>query len=294
MKAKNKMFFKYCSLIFLFLLNSLLFAQDINEQTFQDSLDVYKKQIQLKNKDFIDKDIFGNPISEKEVEDFNNKDREEQKEEAESYLFGIELLIFASPIYLPIKLLEDDYSETFYYQKYPFENGDGLTEFDGKKWMGNFTLSSQYVNKEAVGYKLNSSFKIFRFSIDPTYSYYNFPNKNNNISNFNTTIKITFAQNRFINFRTGFGYSHFETDSKFDGINWIYEICLFQKPFNFNLDYNLTCYDLESDEKVKFNNDFNINFGYFFKRINIKLGYRWHKIGEEKLNGPEISSSIWF
>lgn len=284
---------KYCLLIFLFLLNSLLFAQDINKQTFQDSSDVYKKQIQLKNKNFIDKDSFGKPISKKEVEDFNNKDKEDQKEEAESYILGIGLSIFASPIYLPIKLLEDDYSETFYYQSYPFENGDGLTEFDGKKWMGNFTLSYQYVNNKAVGYKLNSSFRIFRFSIDPTYSYYNFPDKDN-ISKFSTTIKITFAQNQFINFRTGFGYSHFETDSKFDGINWIYEICLFQKPFNLKLNFNSTAYDFQSEKGVKFSNDFNIGFGYFFKRINIKLAYRWHKIGEETLNGPEISSSIWF
>ncbi len=289
MNFETKMLFKFFSLIFLLFLNSLIYAQNVNEQTSQDSVDVQKKQIQ--NQDFINKDIFGNPISEKEVKDFNDKDREEQKEEAESYIFGI---IFASPIYLPIKLLEDDYSETFYYQKYPFEEGDGFTEFDGKSWMGNLTLSSQYVNKNIVGYKVNSSLSFLRFTFEPSYSSYSIQNEEEDISTFNTTILFTFSQNQFINFKTGLGYNHFVSVSKHDGINWKYEICLFQKPFNLNLGYNLTGYDLKSKKKVKFNNDFNLNFGYFFKRFELKIGYRWHKIGKEKLNGPEIYNGFWF
>jgi len=294
MKFETKMSFKFFSLISLIFLNSLIFAQNFEEQSIQDSFDVQKKQIQIQNKDFLKRDIFGNPISEKEIKDFDDKDREEQKEEVESYIFRIGLIIFASPIYFPIKLLEDDYSETFHYQKYPFENGDGLTKFDGKKWMGKFTFSSQYVNKNIVGYKVNTSYRFFRFSIDTSYSHYSFINDEKDISNFNTTIMFTFAQNKFINFRTGFGYNHFETVSKYDGINWIYEICIFQRPFNLNLGYNLTGYDLEAKEKVKFNNEINLNFGYFYKRFEFKLGYRWHKIGEEKLNGPEIYSGFWF
>ena len=296
MKIETKMLVKLFSLIILIFLNTLIFAQTIKEQTLQDSSGTHKKHIQIQNQDFIRKDIFGNPILEKETKDFSDKDKdkEEQKEEAESYIFGIGLLVFASPIYLPIKLLEDDYSEKFYYQKYPFEKGDGFTEFDGKRWMGNLTFSYQYVDKNIVGYKVNSSLRFLRFTFEPSYSFYSNPKGEENISKFNTTIKFTFAQNQFINFRTGLGYSHFETDSKFDGINWIYEICLFQKPFNIRLNYNLTGYNFKSKEKVSFNNNFNINFGYFFKNFNLTLGYRWNKMGKEKLNSPEISSSFWF
>lgn len=298
MKFNVNLIFRILMFTIIILLNSKLFAQDLIQPIIEDSIDVHKTKVHTPYRDIRQKDIFGNPISEKEVEEFNDKDTEEQREEVESfvggYVFMAGALIFASPIYLPLKLLDDDYSDQFYYQKYPFENEDGFTEYDGKKWMLNFTLSSQYVDKNTIGYKFNSSFRLLRFSIDPTYSYYNIDNEDNYISNFDTTIKITFAQSHFINFRTGLGYSHFETDSKFDGINWIYEIGIFQKPFNLNLGYNLTGYDLVSEEEVKFNNDFNINFGYFFKRFELKLGYRFLKIGEEKLCGPEFSSSLWF
>jgi len=61
-----------------------------------------------------------------------------------------------------------------------------------------------------------------------------------------------------------------------------------------NLDYGLLSYNLESGKNIKFNNEFNIDFGIFVKRFEFKLGYRRNKIEEEKLYGPEISTVIWF
>lgn len=291
MGINTKAFLNIPLIISFIIFNSILLAQNVNEQTPQDSLDV-PKQFKIRNQDFLKKDIFGNPISEKEIEDFDYKDREEQKDLIVSDIIS---MIFAFPIILPRKMLNDECSEgnRYYYQKYPFEYNDGFMSDFGRKWMGNFTLSSQYVNNNVVGYKFNSSFRFLRLSIEPSYSYY-YDNKEKFIINYNTLIMLTFAQNEFINFKTGFGYNHFETNSKFDGIDWKYEIGFINKPFHFNLSYKLTGYDFESEEKVKINNDFNINLGYFFNRFEIKLGYRWHKIGEVKLNGPEISGVLWF
>ena len=64
-------------------------------------------------------------------------DRDEQREEAESYLFDWALIVLVSPLFLPQKLLNDDYSDTFYFQKYPFAKDDGFMEYEGKRWMGN-------------------------------------------------------------------------------------------------------------------------------------------------------------
>jgi hypothetical protein len=293
MKFETLLSLKILSLISLIFLNSLIFAQGLNEQTSQDGFEVNRKLINFAPFK-IKKDIFGNSISEKEIEDFNDNDREEREEEEESIIGRIWIMVLASPFYLPILLLDDDYSETLYYQKYPFENGIRFTEYDGKKWMINFTLSSQYVNKDIVGYNIKSSYKFLRLSIDPSYSYYSYNNEEKDISNFDTTILFTFAQNEFINFRTGFGYNHFENVSKYDGINWKYVICLFQKPFHLNLDNTLICYNMESKEKVEFNNDFSINFGYLYKGLEFKLGYKWFNLGEEQLNGPVLSSVFWF
>jgi len=291
-KIADKMYKNFVILvIFLTLFSSQLYSE---ENAIQDSLK-NKSLNRIKQQDYIQKDIFGNPISEKEIKDFNEKDREEQKEEAESYIFGIGLIIFASPIYLPIKLLEDDYSETFYFQKYPFEKGDGFTEFTGRNFMGNIFLSTQYVNKDIIGYHTNSTFSFLRLSVETRYSYYQVNNDSNkeNLSNLDAIVTFVFAQNQFTNFSSGFGYNHFANTSLKDGLKWVYKVHLFQKPFNLNLDYGLLSYDLASGKNIKFNNEFNIDFGIFVKRVEFKLGYRWNKIGEEKLYGPEISTAIW-
>jgi len=106
-------------------------------------------------------------------------------------------------------------------------------------------------------------------------------------------ILFTFAQNQYINFRTGLGYQHLQSSRKEDGIKWKYQIRIFNKPFNINLDYGLLLYNLKSFKSIKTENEFNIGLGLHIRRIEFKLGYRFFKIIDEKLNGPEFVVRFW-
>jgi len=285
-------------LISVFITGSFVFAEGNNESAWPDSInDPPKDQIKIPAlQDHLTKDILGNPVLDKTREDYEKLDRDEQEEEAESYLFSWALIILASPLFLPQKLLEDDYSDTFYYQNYPFEKGDGFTEFDGRKWMINSVFSFQFVSKEIRGYHLNPSLSFLRLSLEAIYS--KFERKHENIDTYlsawDAVISFVFAQNQFINFRSGLGYQHFEYETKEDGIKWIYEIQIFQRPFSLNLDYGLIFYDLRSNDTNNIINEFILNAGIHSQRFEFKIGYRFFKIIEEELNGPEVSAGIWF
>ncbi len=230
----------------------------------------------------------GQDIYDEYDEDDSNEDVED------SFIFIAATIVIAAPIFGPIALLDDDYSETLYYQKYPFEKDHIFMNESGRKCMTNFTLSTQYVEKDILGYQLKSSFRFLRLSIEPSYLFYSHSDKNKIISDFNTILLFTFAQNDFLNFRTGPGYYHSETKTKIDGLNWKYEICAFSKPVHLNLGYKLTAYNLKKGERVKYNNSFNIMGGYLYKRMELDLGYNWTEIGERKLKGSEFRMTFWF
>lgn len=175
----------------------------------------------------------GQDIYDEYDEDENNEDVKE------SFFFAAVAIVIAAPIFGPKALLDDNYSETLYYQKYPFEKGNIFMKESGRKCMANFTFSTQYVEKDIAGYQLKSSFRFLRLSIEPSYLFYSHSDKERDISDFNTVLLFTFAQNGFLNFRTGPGYHHSETKTKNDGINWEYEIDALSKPVHINLDTDL-------------------------------------------------------
>ncbi|MDP8226146.1 MAG: hypothetical protein P9L89_00685 [Candidatus Celaenobacter polaris] len=306
-------------IIFLLLISQYLFAEEVNDSTKVDSLKKVKKFFFDKTKidsinnikkpyfdktrqDYIDKNLFENPNYENTIEDnrlsleeLEEKKREEREEALETIIFTGVLIITAAPVYLPIILLDDDYSDNFYFQNYPFEINDGFIDYEGKSWMANISTSTQYVNKNIWGYRIEPTISYLRLSLESSYSYYlrNVLNDKQNLSTFESLILFSFAQNQFINFRTGFGFKHLQSSSQEDGIKWAYKIRIFKKPFNINIDYGLLLYNLKCFKCIKTVNEFNIGLGVHIKRIEFKLGYRFFKIIDEKLNGPEFVIRFW-
>jgi len=284
------------TLIFLILIFPALAV--IIERTNQDSLqDIRKPAIEkFIHLDHQGKGIVENPVHSEMKNDIEEGVSEEQRSETESYLVGWILVALASPLFLPQKLLGDDYSENFYYQDYPFCNSEGFTDFEGKKWMISGSTSFQYVNKNTWGYHLNSSFGFLRFSMAAAYSNFECKNTQNksNISAFAASASFTFAQNRFLNFSSGLGYQHFKTAVKRDGLKWIYRIRFFQKPVNLDLNYGLILYELDNISSKTAINEFLADLGILIGRFEFKINYRLFTIINEKLNGPGFSLQLWF
>lgn len=265
-------------IIFFIFITSLIFANDEVENTIKDSIEYYKK-------------ISSKPDYLKLENEYEEGDR--IKEDVEGYIFE---MIFMAPFYFPCKVLKDDYSKTYYFQNYPFAKGDGFMELVGKTWMGNIGISAQYVNENTSGYLLNSSLGLLRFSFETAYYNYtqNISNDKEHISALEIITAFTFAQNKYINFRTGLGYQHLNGETKEDGFKCIYKIRLFKKPLNLNLDYGFVLYDLKSVNSLKTINEFNIDLGIHLKRFELKLGYKLFRIIKEKLNAPTLSVIVWF
>ena len=265
-------------IVFIIFITSLIFANNEEVNAIKDSLEYYKK-------------ISSKPDYLKLENEYEEGDR--VKEDVEGYIFG---MIFMGPFYFPCKVLKDDYSETYYFQNYLFSKGDGFMELVGKTWMENIGISAQYVNENTFGYQLNSSLSLLRFSLEITYSNYtkNINNDKEHISALEIITAFTFAQNKYINFRTGLGYQHLNGETKEDGFKCIYKIRLFKKPLNLNLDYGFVLYDLKSVNSLKTINEFNIDLGIHLKRFELKLGYKLFRIIKDKLNGPTLSVIVWF
>ncbi|MDP8268821.1 MAG: hypothetical protein P9L97_08855 [Candidatus Tenebribacter davisii] len=60
------------------------------------------------------------------------------------------------------------------------------------------------------------------------------------------------------------------------------------------MDYILTGFSSTNTAKFQYNNDFRTNIGYFYKRLEFSLGYRWATYDKEYLNGPDIGIVVWF
>lgn len=306
-------------IIFIISIFQYSYAEEVNDTTKVDTLKNAKKFFFDKTKvdslnnvkkpyfdktrqNYIDKEIFENQNFENTIEDkrlsleeLEEKKREEREEAIGSIIFMGAIIITAAPVYLPIILLDDDYSDTFYFQDYPFSKKIGFTDYDGKSLMANISASTQYVNKNIWGYRIEPTISYLRFSLETSYSNYfkKVLNDTKNISTFESLILFTFAQNQFINFRTGLGYQLLKSSSQEDGIKWAYKIRIFKKPFNINLDYGLLLYNLTSFKSIKTENEFNIGLGLHIRRIELKLGYRFFKIIDNKLNGPEFVVRFW-
>ena len=265
-------------IVFIIYITSSIFANNEEVNDIKDSLEYYKK-------------ISSKPDYLRLENEYEEGDR--VKEDVEGYIFG---MIFMGPFYLPCKLLNDDYSDTFYFQKYPFAKDDGFMEYEGKRWMGNVTISTQYVNEDIWGYRASSSFAFLRLSLETSYSNYTkrCDHHKEYFSALDAVASFVFAQNRYINFRSGLGYQHFERESKEDGLKWVYKIQLFQKPFHLNMDYGLIFYELDSIDSKNIINEFKVDLGIFIKRFEFKIGYRIFKIIKENLNGPTLSIIVWF
>jgi hypothetical protein len=159
--------------------------------------------------------------------------------------------------------------------------------------MMNYSLSMRNIKKDVTGWHFKSSISYLRLAIEPFYQLYQKDDDSSDLLSYGGQVLLTFAQNHLFCFRSGFGYNHFENQFKHDGINWEYEASIYRKNLHLKLDYTLTGYSITNDVKLKYNNEFKTNVGYFYKRLEFDLGYRWTTFDKECMNGPEIGIVVW-
>ncbi|MDP8210373.1 MAG: hypothetical protein RAO94_00870 [Candidatus Stygibacter australis] len=293
MKSNNKLLIRILLSLLILFPNILIYCQNINTVNTGEN---YKYSNWKQN--FAGKYYLGNRIITDRimrVRDFDEDDEEDQGGLIiAAFIVALALVILASPYYIPASILEEDYPDKYYYQNYPFEDSNGFLDEVGREWMANLSFSTHYIDEDITDYQINTSFRYCRLALEPSYLNYNLGKEEKDIKCFDSMLLFTFAQNNFINFRSGFGYTHFETDSKHDGIDYKYQVELFSKPLHLDLEYKLTGYNFKKGEKVAYNNDFAIFFGYFYKRLELNLGYSWNEIGDTYLKGPGIHTVFWF
>ena len=284
-------------LIFAFTISSI-YANDKAETTHQDSLEYIRKLYEKKQ--FDETDLKDNPLDNEYYEYDQSKDIEgeyhlESENKESDFDLSMALYVLALPFYLPIKLLEEDFPELYFYQDYPYAESNFFFSNDGKNWMGAIEISAHYINEDLSGFLINSSYNYFRLSLEPVLSYYNDQNElNKDIYSFQFVSALSFARNNFSDFRFGLGYQHLSETEKKDALKIIYKMRFFRKPFNLNLGYGLSMYDLGIDNKVKLQNEFDLDIGIFIKRFELKTGYQIDKLLSTELIGPKFSLSVWF
>ncbi|MCF7920437.1 MAG: hypothetical protein K9N06_11055 [Candidatus Cloacimonetes bacterium] len=232
-----------------------------------------------------------NSGSSRRVNDFGEYDEEDSEKDDFPYFYLVAIVVMV-PYFAPGYFLDDDFSDAYYYQNYPFENSNVFMDDVGRNWMANLSFSTQYIDEDVTGYQVKAAYRYNRFALEPSYTFYNFHKDEKSFTNFNSMLLLTFAHNYFINFRSGLGYSHFETDSKHDGIDYEYQISMFSKPIHIDLVYKLTGYNLITWSEIEYNNDFSIGLGYVYKRLEFNLGYNWDEMGTRYLKGPLISTVL--
>ena len=223
--------------------------------------------------------------------DYDDDDHEDELEEIKSGVFLVLIVSVTSTYWLPIAYIDDG---LFRYQNYPFEKNDSFLSESGRTWMMNYSLSTQYLDKDVKGWLFKSSISYLRLAVEPFYRLYQKDDDNSDLLSYGGQVLITFAQNHLFCFRSGFGYNHFENQSKHDGINLEYEASIYRKNLHFKLDYTLTGYTSTNNKEFQYNNDFKTSIGYFYKRLEFDLGYRWSTFDKEYLNKPEMGIIVWF
>ncbi len=190
-------------------------------------------------------------------------------------------------ILFPGWMLDDELSDRYGYQDYPFAEEDGYKKTQGKDWDFYLSLGDSPDNELQFG--LETSWK--RFVVETHYQRFTLDDPEITGSEVQIMPSFIFAHNEYFDFRICAGYSLYGEDVEGSSVDAAYKIRYFQKPLFLTLG---------AENRFYFHDDENDQFqlvtasvGYVWKRFEVSLEYEYRFAFDEVSHTARFGAGLW-
>ncbi len=190
-------------------------------------------------------------------------------------------------ILFPGWMLDDELSDRYGYQDYPFAEEDGYKKTQGKDW--DFYLSLGDSPDNDLQFGLETSWK--RFVMETRYRMFTLDDADLSGSEVQIMPSFIFAHNEYLDFRICAGYSLYGEDAEGSSVDTAYKIRYFKKPFFCTLGAENRFY-FHDDEDDQFQL-VTVSVGYVWKRFEVNLEYEYRFAFDEVRHTARFGAGLW-